>query len=419
MSGIDLDEMRGRWKESNRQLDEQLGLDVEAMRRALAGRTRKAFRRHSRWLGFGLAMNAVVVVALLAFMIGERHDWRYLLMAAPLAFLALAELVVGLRQWSALKRLDLTASLLEVRAKLDVLRTRRLTMTKWIMLGSVLLWWPLLIVLLRGLTGFDLLRVLHPSVVTISVMVGLAFIPLALGVGVLLRRRFGGSPGYQRFLQEAAGRSWSKAEDEVSASLRFEQAVESGKVDELLMQPTGVPAAAAATLAGSKRATLAAIGFYATLMVLTVLFNLLHDGRTLYIVAGILLNLTWIPLMVTAILHRVALDKLDFGMDSERLRGILTGNVAMRASVARTVIALSPVLLLPIFGVAIHAITGIDVLTFFGSAGAIGVSLAAVSVSGLLFWAMRLACDTFLPGLVEAVLFGAPSRTANLLARIP
>lgn len=417
MSGIDLDAMKDRWTASNRRLDEQLHMDVEAMRRALAGRTRAAFRRHSYWLGAGLVTEAIVVAGLVVFMIGQRSDWRYLLMAAPLALLAFAELVVGLRQWRALSRMDLSAPLLQVRAKLDVLRARRLRMTKWIMLSSVLLWWPAVLVLLKGLLGIELLRYLHPSVATITVVVGLAFIPLALGISHLLNRRFSGSPGYQRFLQDAAGKSWSKAEDQVQASMRFEAAVASGKAEQLLRKPvTPAPVAMMAALASLKHCVLSAILCYAGLLLLTGLFHLLHGGQALFIVAGVLLNLIWIPQMVAAIIHRDALTKLDFSNGADQLRDVLSGYVAMRARVARTVIAMSPVLLLPILAVVLQASTGIDVLSA-ASAWGMGFAVAcAVSASMLLVRIMRRGSGEFFAALVEGLLFGAQGRTRNLLA---
>lgn len=418
MKGIDLDAMRGRWKTANRALDEHLQLDVEAMRRALAGRTRAAFRRHSFWLSVGLVTEAVVVAALLAFMIDEWNQWRYLLMAAPIALLALAELVVGLRQWLALRRLDLSAPLLRVRAELDVLRARRLRMTKWIMLSSVLLWWPAVIVLLRGLTGFDFLRILHPSVVIITVVVGLAFIPLALGVGHWLSRRFSGSPGYQRFLQDAAGRSWSKAEDQVLASMRFEDALATGKVEQLLHSPAPPPAAAVPALTRLQRRTLAAILFYAALLVLTGLFHLTHGGEPLFIVAGIALNLIWIPQMVAAIVHREALGRLDFGADAGQLHGLVSGPVAMRVRLARATLVLAPVLLLPMLAVVVQTGTGVDLLA------AAWRALAAIAVAGalaatlMLAWLMRRGAGEFAPALVEVMLFGARSGARELLARL-
>lgn len=418
MSAMDLDAMRGRWKASNREVEQQLHLDVEAMRRALARRTRSAFRRHSVWLLAGIVAEALVVAALLAFMVAERNDWRYLLMSAPLAVLAGAELIVGVRQWLALSRLDFAAPLLQVRALLDVLRARRLRITRWIMLSSVLLWWPALIVLLRGLTGFDLLHVLHPSVITVTIVVGLGFIPVALAVGHLLRRRFEGTPGYQRFLQDAAGRSWSRIEDAVQASLRFEDAVEADHADRLLRQPAGAPAVVASALGALRRRVMSAILLNATLLLLTGLYNLLYAAQPLFLTAGIALYLAWIPQMVAAILHREALGRLDFSREPAQLRGDLDRPLAMRCSVARLVIVLSPLLALPMVGVVLQSSTGIDVLSADWRMVAGAAVAAAILASLAMAWIVRSKPGNSFPGAVDALLLGARQSTRELQARL-
>ncbi len=180
MNGLDLDALRAGWNHSQRQLDASLTLDAQTLRAALSQRTGAAFRRHRGWLLASVITTAVTFGALLTFIVLHIDDSIYLLLATPLAMLALAELIVDWRQWRALSQLDLSAPVMQVQAVLDQLRGRILRLAKWVMLTSVLLWLPLLLVLVKGLTGFDLLDHLHPSVLYVNLLIGVLFIPIAL-----------------------------------------------------------------------------------------------------------------------------------------------------------------------------------------------------------------------------------------------
>ena len=49
MNTFDFDNLRARWSEQGRALDERLGLDIAAVRARLDRSTASAFRRHRGW----------------------------------------------------------------------------------------------------------------------------------------------------------------------------------------------------------------------------------------------------------------------------------------------------------------------------------------------------------------------------------
>jgi hypothetical protein len=219
---MDLDSLRGRWQDAGRRAEARLGFDADALRKALDARTQRAFRRHSGWLLASLLIGASVLALLLAFLARHLDDWRYALMAGGLLALAGAEFVVDLRQFLALRALAPDAPLLTVRSTLDALRARRLQMAKWIALTAVLLWWPALLVLLKGLAGIDALRFIPARVVWANLALGLACIPLGLWLSAAIARRFEGSLGYRRFQLEAGGDILKRAEDAFAAREELE-----------------------------------------------------------------------------------------------------------------------------------------------------------------------------------------------------
>lgn len=401
MSGMDLDAMRGRWQDSNRRADAAIRLDAEAMRAALAQRTRKAFRRHSGWLLAGLVVGAALITALGAFLLRHGGDWRYALMTGALLALVLAEFIVDLRQWRALSALDLGSSLLHVRATLDTLRARRLQMAKWIALTAMLLWWPALLVIFMAVTGVDSLRFIAPSVVWVNFALGLACIPLGLWLAAWLSKRYGDRPGFQRFLLETAGRSWQQAEDAFAAGERLEDALAANTWTPEA-EAIELPAALAPKVRALRWRLDAGIALYATLLAATGVFNALHGGQAPYIVAGVAMDLFWVANMVASIVHRRAAARPAPGLSLAAWREGLEVVVAGRLRATRIVAVLLPLLLAP----AAHLLSGVAMEWLVGG---------ALAASALLTW-QRQRSATFAAGLANALALGALSATRRCLA---
>ncbi|MEO8161902.1 MAG: hypothetical protein ABI588_10830 [Arenimonas sp.] len=404
MSGMDLDSMRGRWQDANRRADAAIRMDADAMRAALAMRTRTAFRRHSGWLLAGLVVGAGLIAVLGAFLLRHGGDWRYALMAGALLVLVAAEFVVDLRQWRALSALDFNGPLLQVRGELDTIRSRRLGMVKWIVLSSVLLWWPALLVAFMALTGVDALRFIAPSVIWVNLAFGLGCIPLGLWLMQWLSKRYSARPGFQRFLRDAAGRSWQQAEDAFAAGERFEQAVASGALapeSEAIV----LPEVLRVPLRGLRLRLDAGIALYASLLVATGVFNAMHGGQAGYIVAGVALNLVWVANMVASIVHRRAAARPAPGVTLSAWREGLAAVVAGRLRAARIVAVLLPLLAAP----AVQLLSGLALEW---------VVAAAIALSALLAWRRQRAAG-FAAGLADVLALGALSRSRDCLAAGP
>lgn len=399
MSGMDLDAMRGRWQAANRRTDAALRLDIDATRKALAARTRTAFGRHSVWLLLSLLGGGLVLAALGAFFVRHFFEWRYALMSGGLLALVGAEFVVDLRQWRALSRLDLGGPLLQVRGTIEALRARRLAMAKWIALSSLLLWWPALLVAFAALTGVDLLSRIPPNVVWLNFALGLAWIPLGWLLFRWLAKRYAGSPGFQRFLVETAGRSWQQAEAAFAAGEQFEQQVASDAWTPDA-EAIELPVALERPLRTLRWRLNAGIAVFAALVVGTGFFNAMHGGQAAYLVAGVALNLLWISQMVGSIVHRRAAMRPQPGVSLATWRAGLAAVAAGRLRVARILAVLLPILLAPATQLLL------DVELAWLVAG-------AILASALLAW-QHARSASFAAGFGDALSLGALPATRHL-----
>lgn len=419
MSTSDLDGLRGRWATASRRVDQHLQLDVAAMRAALSGRSARAFRRHSRWLLAALVGGGLTVLALAGFIVAERDDLLYVACALPMLMLLLVEFIVDLRQWRTLARLDFSAPVLALQATFDTLRARRLRITKWIFLSSVLLWWPMIAVLLRGLFGADLLRGLHPSVWWVNLAVGLLFIPLAGSIAHLLSRRFGVRPGFQRFLDEVAGNSWSRARREFDAHAQFEREVESGDLGRLTAATRArvpLPPVVEAALRTLRWRIVVGIVLAAAGMLAIGLFNAMHGGQWQYLVPGIVLNLVCVVQLGAGIPTLGWITHIDASAPSVDLDAELSNLAALRARVARAALIATPLIGALLAQVLLRATFGIDLFHLLGGTGLAVTSLATVAaVLGLHRIAPRGADSTLLDRFALGTLSGM-QRVRKVLA---
>jgi hypothetical protein len=302
---------------------------------------------------------------------------------------------------------------MQVRTLLHTLRWRRLRLAKGYLLLSVLLWWPVVLLMFKGLLGADLLRHLPPIVLLSNLVVGLAFIPVAQLVAWALARRYGHRPGWQRFLDDTAGRSWRTTSDEVAAREVFEAAVADGSLSSALASGP-LPAAVAEALATLRRRLLVGILGCVGLIVVLGLFNASHGGMVQLIVPGVLLLWTAVVHMVVQILNREALTRVT---DVASLRERLLAAIELRLRVARWTLALAPVLAL-LLAMVLLPLLDIDWLQLPTVALAIA-GVAALSASLSLAWGVWRTRDVFPMRLVERACLGFVGHARRLLASLP
>jgi hypothetical protein len=360
MNPLDLDTLRGRWAEQGRALDQRLHLDLAAVRAGLDRRTVSAFRRHRGWLIAGLALAIPMSLGLLVFIASHWGQWAWVLMAGALLALALGEVVVGLSEWLALRRLDLSAPSVELQQRLDRLQSRRQRQTRLLLSCSVLLWLPLLAVLLKGLFGGDLLRGLPASVWWVNLGVGLGFVPLSLGAAARWRRRFATKT---RSASAGDGDSWTRARVELDARLAFD--LDAERDPENALRSHSLPEALRADVDGLRRRLLLGILTCAAGLIAIGMFNATHGGLPQFIVPGVLINLWLVSQMAPSIQLRLALNPVPGGLPAFRA-GLESALRLRRRFAIGGVIAL-PLMVLMLVQVLVQIALAVDLAAALGA----------------------------------------------------
>ncbi len=414
MSNLDLDQLRQRWQQAHAAAEPSLQLDLDKLRRQLLGRTRSAFASHSRRLLLGLSVQSAMLLWLLNFLHSHWHDAIYRLFALPIAGLLLAQLGVSVVQWWRLRQLDPAAPALQVRGQLDRLRRRQLLVTRWIILSSVLLWFPAILVLLKGLFGADLIDHIHPSVIWVNLLVGLGFLLLGELLLRWLARRYGGSPALHRLLVETAGYSWQRAEQAFDAQLALEQDIDAqgpARVVERWRRRAELPRQLRRPLWRLRlRLLLAACG-WATLLVLTGVYNAHHGGQWSLLAAGVLLNGYWIAQMVAAILHWTRLPRLDYGVESATLVDQLRQLNQTQRKVARISLTLAPVFVL--LAVQVLGKVVLDTNLLLATPVWLWIAIGMIA-TGVCLWLARPAQQLMLESWAGGLLLGVDGLSRDL-----
>lgn len=413
MSAPDLDQLRARWAEQSDRINDRLVLDVDAVRAMLERKTSAAFAWHQRRRVVGLVAGCGCVAALAAFIVAHWGQWDWVWMAALLLPLLLAEVVLDLREWLALRRLDLDAPIMQVRELLHKLRWRRLRLAKGYLLLSLLLWWPLMLVLFKGLFGFDLLHWLDSSVLLVNLAVGLAFIPVALVVSWGFARWYGDTRGWQRFLDDSAGKAWRRASDEFAAREAFESAVADGSAQDAL-ESDFIPEGIREELHGLRRRLLLGILSCAALVLLFGLFNLGNGGQPRFLIPSLVLLWGALVHMLVQILNREALWPIAGGVTSlrERLSAMLT----LRRRVALVTLVLSPILAVLLAIVVGRLLFDADLIGSLPAPVLAGGSLVTLLASASLGWHIRRNPAS---RLVDLICLGLLGRMRGLLGKLP
>ncbi len=94
---------------------------------------------------------------------------------------------------------------------LESLKIRRINETKMVFLVSPLLWVPLLIVIVKGVTGLNPYSIFNTNWLLSNFIFGLAVIPLVLWISKRYSHKFQSSSFIQNIMNDIAGRSLNEA----------------------------------------------------------------------------------------------------------------------------------------------------------------------------------------------------------------
>jgi bacteriorhodopsin len=228
---MNLDELKIRLAEQDAKIDQVIRLNAMAVREVQLSKTKSSVRWLVRGVAFELLMTIVAVVWLGDFMAGHLREPRFLLPAVVIDICVIAFMGASIRQLVVMASLNYSLPVVSVQKELGRLRILRIRTTKWAMILSFVLWFPALIVLLKGFLGVDMWRILGAvgeqdgsflAWVVANVLFGLV---VALGMIWISKRyahRMDRSPMLKRLMDDVAGHSLTKALSSLDSIVRFE-----------------------------------------------------------------------------------------------------------------------------------------------------------------------------------------------------
>ena len=217
-----LEQLRSEWSDHSRRLDERLRASTLVLREDWIERQRERIWKLGPLGTLSLAAY-VATLALLNGFLATHADQPTLFVSALIIDLwVIATGIAQLRQKQALRELDFGMPLVELQAKIGLVRISRIRSFNIALLTGQIVWWIPFIVVIAGAFGADPYQ--WPEFQTYAawnVAVGIALIPLL----IWLSRRYGGRLSrtslVRHIADSIAGRDIAAAQDYLEKLRRF------------------------------------------------------------------------------------------------------------------------------------------------------------------------------------------------------
>ncbi|WP_374437889.1 hypothetical protein [Inhella sp.] len=203
---MNLDDLRSEWAERDAALARGPAPDAQRLLQTLRQQAERASRRMGWFDIYEWVAGSLALVLLSAFLWTHGRDPVLAAMALAMVLWCLIFLVLNVRRRRAQRALDWAQPVLDLQRRFEALRLERLRLFKWALLIGQLVWYvPFLVVGVKALTGVNLVET-APHFVVSQLLIGLLFIPLAIGLARLLPARWWKHPRLRALADQLAGR---------------------------------------------------------------------------------------------------------------------------------------------------------------------------------------------------------------------
>ncbi|KAF0249940.1 MAG: hypothetical protein FD167_650 [bacterium] len=220
---MNFDDIKNQWSAFDKKLDNSIKLNTFLLREVSLNKTNSFLRRLSLSIYVELILSFLVLMILGNFMWNNLYEIKFLIPAISLDLFVIFLVHSGIQQLIAINSIDFGEPIITNQKKLESLKVRRINETKRVFLFSPLLWVPLLIVIVRGITGLDPYAIFSTSSLVANLLFGLAVIPLVFFVSKRYSHRFQSSPLVQVLMNDIAGRSLNEAIGFLDKLSKFEK----------------------------------------------------------------------------------------------------------------------------------------------------------------------------------------------------
>jgi hypothetical protein len=220
---IDLDEMKEKWIEYDRRLNESLALNRQLLNAVKLNGARSALGRMKMFAALEAFTWLAWMVVLGRFIYENIALPRFALPGVMLDAIALGNLVALIRQIAAIGDIGYGEPVTQLQKRVEALRISRIRRVQINLLAGMLAWIPLFIVALWGWFRVDAYRAFDRGWLIENLAFGLALIPLSIWVSKKYGDRMSQSPIIQRLMQDLAGRNLNAAARSLAELSQFEQ----------------------------------------------------------------------------------------------------------------------------------------------------------------------------------------------------
>ena len=220
---ISLEELRNEWSEHGRRVEDLLKLSAAHVNDDWIEQQRKSVLKLGQFAVFNIAL-WVAAIALLGMFLGKHWVQPDLFATALLLDVwVITPGVVHLRQQRALWNLDFGLPLLELQTRLAALRIARIRSFNVALLTGQIVWWiPFVVVVFSAVFDVNLYQsATFRAFAAWNVGLGIAFIPLAIGLSRRFGERLSGSSALRHLADSIAGRDMAAAHAYLGKLRRF------------------------------------------------------------------------------------------------------------------------------------------------------------------------------------------------------
>lgn len=220
---MNLDDIKNQWSAFDKKLDNSIKLNTLLLKEVSLNKTNSYLRRLSVSIYTELILSFLVLLILGNFIWNNLYHIKFLIPAISLDLFIIFLVHSSIRQLIEINSIDFSEPIITNQKKLGSLRVRRINETKMVFLLSPLLWVPLLIVVVRAITGLDPYSIFSASWLVGNLLFGLAVIPIVFWVSKRYSHKFQSSLFVQSIMNDIAGRSLNEAVGFLDKLAKFEK----------------------------------------------------------------------------------------------------------------------------------------------------------------------------------------------------
>jgi hypothetical protein len=220
---MDLDELKEKWIDYDRKLDESLRLNRQLLKTMKMSRVRSALHRMAVLSALESVLWFAAIVALGSFIYRHITLMRFALPAAILDLYVIANFAVLIAQIASALQIDYDRPISIIQKQIEALHVLCTRYIQLSVLGGFIVWMPLVIVLFKGFFGVDIYRLFNTTWIVANVLFGLAPIAFAIWLSKKLSKKASRHPRLQKFMRDLAGYNINAARDFIATLSEFDE----------------------------------------------------------------------------------------------------------------------------------------------------------------------------------------------------